>query len=90
MAWSVWRDNALSYKYSFGPGCEVEVLFDFCFGMCDLVFHPTTNVLFVADYGSAVIRVLDVVHRTVVPWVRKFTATPPARNQSALAAKLGN
>ncbi len=32
----------------------------------------------------------DVVLEEWIPYVLNITATPPARNQSALAAKLGN
>jgi hypothetical protein len=56
------HDNELPYKYSFGPGCEVEAVFS---GISDMAFGPTSNLLFVADFGCARIRVLDVGRRIV-------------------------
>jgi hypothetical protein len=54
------HDNALPYKYSFGPGCEVEMVF---LGISCMAFAPATGLLFVAD--CAKLRVLDVGRRTV-------------------------
>ena len=59
------HDNALPYKYSFGPGCEVEVPFDFYEGGCGVALSTTTNVLFVAASQSGKIHVLDVERRTL-------------------------
>lgn len=63
------HDNELPYKFSFGrgPSYAVDTTFAFEAKYCDVAFSGTSaGILYVADYGSRTVHVLDVLHRTYV------------------------